>query len=424
MFCTPRKKVGEVMNRVVVTGLGVLTPVGIGVEDYWKALVRGENGIDKIQSFDASEYPSQIAGEVTEFNAQDFFSKKESRRMDRFVQFASAAAQLAVSDAGLEVNENNRETVGVSIGTGIGGLMTLEESHKNLLDGGPRKVSPFFIPKLIANMASGKVSIDLGARGPNLTMVTACATGTHAIGESLKILQRGDAQVMITGGAEATVSPLAVAGFSSMKALSTRNEEPEKASRPFDKDRDGFVIAEGAGVMILETLEHAEKRNAPIYAELTGFGMSGDAYHMTAPCPESEGASACMEYAIADAGIEKEAVGYINAHGTSTEYNDKLETLAIRKVFGAHADNLMVSSTKSMTGHLLGAAGGIESGAAVLALKHQYVHPTINLHTPDPECDLDYVPLEGREAKLNAVLVNNFGFGGTNATLIFEKLQE
>ncbi|WP_202943891.1 beta-ketoacyl-ACP synthase II [Natranaerobius thermophilus] len=412
------------LNRVVVTGLGVISPNGLGKEQFWNALQNGSSGVDEITSFDTEEFSTKIAGEVLDFEATDFFSKKEARRMDRFVQFASAASQMAVDDAALEITDELKNSVGVSIGSGIGGLQTLEESHKKLMEKGPKRVSPLFIPMMIANMASGKVSIDLGAKGPNLTLVTACATAAHAIGESLRILQRGECDVMITGGSEATVTPLAIAGFGSMKALSTRNDDPQKASRPFDKNRDGFVMGEGAGVLVLETLDHAIKRNAPIYAEVAGFGMTGDAYHMTAPCPDSTGAIACMEEAIQDAGISKTEIQYINAHGTSTEYNDRLETLAIKEVFQEHAENLLVSSTKSMTGHLLGAAGGVESVATLLSMTNNYVHPTINLETHDPKCDLDYVPNEGRHAELDTTLVNNFGFGGTNASLIFKSLKD
>ncbi len=407
-----------------MTGLGVISPVGSEKDKFWNSLKAGVSGVDEIKSFDTEDFSTKIAAEVKDFEPTDFFPKKEARRMDRFIQFASAAGQMAVDDAKLEINEENKDSVGVSIGSGIGGLQTFEDSHKTLLEKGPKRVSPFFIPMMIANMASGKLSIDLGATGPNLTIVTACATATHAIGESYRILQRGESDVMITGGAEATITPLAIAGFSSMKALSTRNDDPQRASRPFDNERDGFVMGEGSGILVLETLEHALARGAYIYGEVVGFGMSGDAYHMTAPCPESKGAKACMEEAISESGIAKSKIQYINAHGTSTAYNDKLETLAIKDVFEDYADKVMVSSTKSMTGHLLGAAGGVESIATLLSMRDSYIHPTINLENSDPECDLDYVPQQGREVELNTALINNFGFGGTNASLVLKKYSE
>ncbi|OWZ84194.1 beta-ketoacyl-ACP synthase II [Natranaerobius trueperi] len=412
------------MNRVVVTGVGVVSPIGIGKKEFWKSLETGKSGVSHIKAFNPEEHSTKIAAEVNDFEPTDFIPKKEAKRMDRFVQFASAASQMAAEDANLEISDENSEKVGISIGSGIGGLTTLEENHRKLIEKGPKRVSPFFIPMMIANMASGKVSIDLGARGPNLTLVTACATAAHAIGEALELLRRGKADVMITGGAEATISPLAIAGFGAMKALSTRNDEPEKASRPFDKDRDGFVMGEGAGILILETLDHAKERGAPIYAEVSGFGMTGDAHHMTAPCPESKGAIACMEEAIEDANISKTDIQYVNAHGTSTHYNDRLETNAIKEVFSDHASSLAVNSTKSMTGHLLGAAGGIESIATVLSMEKRYIHPTINLENQDPDLDLDYVPNKGRSMDISGALVNNFGFGGTNASLVFKSFEK
>jgi 3-oxoacyl-[acyl-carrier-protein] synthase II len=408
-------------RRVVVTGLGALTPVGNTAEEFWSSLVRGRSGIGPITRFDATGFPTRIAGEIRNFDPLDFVDKKEARRLDPYLQYAIAAASLAVQDASLDTGKVDAARFGVLIGSGIGGITTLLENHKTLLDRGPDRVSPFFIPMLIINMASGLVSMRFGAKGPNSSVVTACATGNHAIGDAFKLIQRGDADVMIAGGAEAIVIPLTIAGFCAMKAMSTRNDEPEKASRPFDAGRDGFVCSEGAGILVLESREHALRRDARIYAEVRGYGMSGDAHHMTAPDPEGDGAARSMANALRDAGAAPEDIGYVNAHGTSTPYNDKFETLAIKRVFGEHAQRLAVSSTKSMTGHLLGAAGGIEAIATTLALHHGVLPPTINYEQPDPDCDLDYVPNQARKQDVEVAASNAFGFGGTNATLIFAK---
>jgi 3-oxoacyl-[acyl-carrier-protein] synthase II len=389
------------------------------VDEFWSALLQGRSGIGPITKFDTAGYPTRIAGEVRNFDPLNFVDKKDARRLDPYLQYAVAASALAVQDAALETSKVEASRFGVLIGSGIGGITTLLESHRNLLEKGPDRVSPFFIPMLIVNMASGLVSMRFGAKGPNSSVVTACATGNHAIGDSFEILQRGDADVMIAGGSEAIIIPLTIAGFCSMKAMSTRNEEPTKAMRPFDATRDGFVCGEGAGIVVLETLEHAQARDARIYAEIIGYGMTGDAHHMTAPDPEGDGAARAMAMAVRDAGLEPSAVGYINAHGTSTPYNDKFETLAIKRVFGEHARRLAVSSTKSMTGHLLGAAGGIEAIATVLALHHGVLPPTINYETPDPDCDLDYIPNQARKQNVEVAISNAFGFGGTNATLAF-----
>ncbi len=406
-------------RRVVVTGLGALSPVGNTADEFWSSLLQGRSGVGPITKFDTEGYPTRIAGEVRNFDPLNFVDKKDARRLDPYLQYAVASSVLAVQDAALDTGKVDGARFGVLIGSGIGGISTLLESHRNLLEKGPDRVSPFFIPMIIANMASGLVSIRFGARGPNSSVVTACATGNHAIGDSFKIIQRGDADVMIAGGSEAIIIPLTIAGFCSMKAMSTRNEEPTKAMRPFDATRDGFVCGEGAGILILEALEHALARDARIYAEIVGYGMTGDAHHMTAPDPEGDGAMRAMTLALRDAGLDVSAVGYINAHGTSTPYNDKFETLAIKRVFGEHARRLAVSSTKSMTGHLLGAAGGVEAIATVLALHHGVLPPTINYETPDPECDLDYVPNQARKQNVEVALSNAFGFGGTNATLAF-----
>jgi len=409
-------------HRVVVTGMGIVTSLGSDLETFWSNLVAGKSGVSRIESFDVSEYPTQIAAEIKDFNPEDYIDRKEARRMDRFVQFAVAAGKMAVQDAGLELGVNvDPERVGVIVGSGIGGLGTWEEQHSILLEKGPKRVSPFFIPMMIANMASGQISMSIGAKGPNTTAVTACATGTHSIGDSFKLIQRGDADAMICGGAEATIRPTGLAGFCSMRAMSTRNDEPEKASRPFDAERDGFVMGEGSGVLVLESLEHAVKRGARIYAEVIGYGMSGDAYHITDPDPD--GAARCMQRALKDAGIEPEAIDYINAHGTSTPVGDRSETLAIKKAFGDHAYKLAVSSTKSMTGHLLGAAGGIESVILALTLKNGVIAPTINLENRDPECDLDYVPNAARKSDVKTALSNSFGFGGHNATIVMRKYE-
>jgi 3-oxoacyl-[acyl-carrier-protein] synthase II len=408
-------------RRVVVTGLGALTPVGNTAEEFWSSLLHGRSGIGPITRFDSTGYPTRIAGEIRNFDPLNFVDKKEARRLDPYLQYAIAAATLAVQDASLDTGRVDAHRFGVLIGSGIGGITTLLENHKTLLERGPDRVSPFFIPMLIINMASGLVSMRFGAKGPNSSVVTACATGNHALGDAFKIIQRGDADVMIAGGAEAIVLPLTIAGFCAMKAMSTRNDEPEKASRPFDAGRDGFVCSEGAGILVLEAREHALRRDARIYAELRGYGMSGDAHHMTAPDPEGDGAARAMAAALGDAGVAPEDVGYVNAHGTSTPYNDRFETQAIKRVFGDHARRLAVSSTKSMTGHLLGAAGGIEAIATSLALHHGVLPPTINYEQPDPECDLDYVPNHARKQDVEVAASNAFGFGGTNATLIFAK---
>jgi beta-ketoacyl-acyl-carrier-protein synthase II len=408
-------------RRVVVTGIGLVTPLGIGLEKTWKALCAGESGIARITRFDPTDYPTQIAGEVKDFDPAAFIEKKEIKKMDLFIHFAVGAAQLAAEDAGLKVTSENAERVGVYIGSGIGGLSSIETYHKVLQDKGPDRVSPFFIPMTIINLASGQVAIRLGARGPNSCAVTACATGNNCIGDAFRLIQRGDADVMVAGGAEAAVTPLGVAGFGAARALSRRNDEPTRASRPFDRDRDGFVLGEGAGVLVLEELEVATRRGARIYAEIVGYGMTADAYHITAPPDNGEGAVRCMELVIRDAGVAKEDIGYINAHGTST-FADKVETMAIKQVFGERAYRIPVSSTKSMTGHLLGAAGGIEAAFSVLAIHRGLLPPTINLDHPDPECDLDYVPGHARETSVHVVLSNSFGFGGVNACLLFKKL--
>jgi 3-oxoacyl-[acyl-carrier-protein] synthase II len=408
-------------RRVVVTGIGLVTPLGIGLEKTWKALCAGESGIARITRFDPTDYPTQIAGEVKDFDPAAFIEKKEIKKMDLFIHFAVGAAQLAAEDAGLKVTSENAERVGVYIGSGIGGLSSIETYHKVLQDKGPDRVSPFFIPMTIINLASGQVAIRLGARGPNSCAVTACATGNNCIGDAFRLIQRGDADVMVAGGAEAAVTPLGVAGFGAARALSRRNDEPTRASRPFDRDRDGFVLGEGAGVLVLEELEVATRRGARIYAEIVGYGMTADAYHITAPPDNGEGAVRCMELAIRDAGVAKEDIGYINAHGTST-FADKVETMAIKQVFGERAYRIPVSSTKSMTGHLLGAAGGIEAAFSALAIHRGLLPPTINLEHPDPECDLDYVPGRARETSVHVVLSNSFGFGGVNACLLFKKL--
>jgi 3-oxoacyl-[acyl-carrier-protein] synthase II len=408
-------------RRVVVTGLGALTPVGNTAEEFWSSLVHGRSGIGPITRFDATGFPTRIAGEVRNFDPLDFVDKKEARRLDPYLQYAIAAASLAVQDASLDTGKVDATRFGVMIGSGIGGITTLLENHKTFLDRGPDRVSPFFIPMLIINMASGLVSMRFGAKGPNSSVVTACATGNHAIGDAFRIIQRGEADVMIAGGAEAVILPLTIAGFCAIKAMTTRNDEPERASRPFDAERDGFVCSEGAGIVVLESREHALRRDARIYAEVRGYGMSGDAYHMTAPDPEGDGAARSMTAALQDAAVAPTDVGYINAHGTSTPYNDKFETMAIKRVFGEHARRLAVSSTKSMTGHMVGAAGGVEAIATALALHHGVLPPTINYEHPDPECDLDYVPNQARKQDVEVAASNAFGFGGTNATLIFAK---
>lgn len=411
-------------KRVVITGLGAVTPIGIGKDKFWQALLEGKSGIGKITRFDASEYTTQIAGEVKDFDPAQYIDKKEAKRMDRFTQFAVAASKMAFEDSGIDLQSEDLTRIGTMIGTGIGGMDTLNEQYKNLFDKGPSRISPFFIPMMIGNMAAGQTSITFGLQGPCNCVTTACATGTNAIGDAFKVIQRGDADVMVAGGTEAAISPIAVAGFCSMKALSTRNDEPEKASRPFDKDRNGFVMGEGSGVVILESLEHALARGAHIYAEIIGYGFNADAYHITAPAPEGAQAAKCMAMALKDGDIEPEAVDYINAHGTSTPLNDKNETLAIKSLFGDHAYKLAVSSIKSMTGHLLGAAGGIECIATALTIENGQIPPTINCDEPDEELDLDYVPHKSRKQMVNVALSNSLGFGGHNATILLKKFQK
>jgi 3-oxoacyl-[acyl-carrier-protein] synthase II len=399
-----------------------VTPLALGTEETWQALLSGRSGAAPITLFDASQHSAQFACEVKGFDPLQWVAKKDVKKMDRFIQFAIAAAEFAVKDAGLVVTPESAETVGVYIGSGIGGFGTIEREHTELMKGGPRKVSPFFIPAAIVNLASGWVSIRTGAKGPNSATATACTTSAHAIGDSFKIIQRGDADVMIAGGSEAAITPLAVGGFCSMRALSTRNDAPEKASRPFDKDRDGFVMGEGAGIVVLEELERARARGAKIYCEVIGYGMSGDAYHITAPCEDGSGAMNVMRKTLKDAGVAPEVVDYINCHGTSTPVGDPQEVKAIKAVFGEHARTLAISSTKSMTGHLLGAAGGLEAGITALAIRDQVLPPTINLENPDPECDLDCVPNQARKAKVDVALTNSFGFGGTNGALIMRRM--
>ena len=416
-------------RRVVVTGLGALTPVGNTAEELWSALKQARSGVGPITKFDATtknaqgefEYATRIAAEVKNFDPLQYVDKKEARRLDPFLQYAMACGVMAVDDAGLDTSKVDGTRFGVLIGSGIGGIQTLLSTHDTLREKGPDRVSPFFIPMMIVNMASGLVSMRFGAKGPNSAVITACATGNHAIGDAFRIIQRDEADLMIAGGAEAIIIPLTIAGFCAMKAMSTRNDEPTKASRPFDAGRDGFVCGEGGGVLVLESLEHAVRRDARIYAELVGYGMTGDAHHMTAPDPEGDGAARAMAAALRDAGLSGPEVGYINAHGTSTQYNDKFETLAIKRVFGDHTRRLAVSSTKSMTGHLLGAAGGVEAIATVLTLHHGVLPPTINYETPDPDCNLDYVPNQARKQDVEFALSNAFGFGGTNATVAFRK---
>lgn len=411
-------------KRVVVTGLGIICPIGIGIDAAWKSAVEGRSGICPITQFDASLLPSRIAGEVKGFDPAPYIEFKEIKKMDRFIHFAIAASDMALHDSDLKITSENAERVGVVIGSGMGGLPAIEHYHRIYLEKGHKRISPFFIPMLIINLASGNVSIRFGAKGPNSSVVTACATGNHAIGDAYEIIKRGDADVMIAGGAESCITHLGIAGFSAMKALSVRNHEPERASRPFDIDRDGFVMGEGAGILILETLDNALSRNAKIYAELVGYGMSSDAYHITAPAPKGEGAARCMKRALDKAGIEPEKIDYINAHGTSTKFGDELETDAVKTVFGEHAYKLCMSSTKSMIGHLLGAAGGVEAVYTVLSVYHNIALPTINLENPDPECDLDYVPNKSRQMEIEYAMTNSFGFGGTNACLIFKKYRE
>ncbi len=410
-------------RRVVVTGVGLVTPLGVGIDHVWQRILNGESGIAPNTRFDVASHETKFAGQVQGFQPEDYISPKELKRIDLFIQYALAATKIAMTDSGLEMSKEDAERVGVVVGTGLGGLPTLEKYHSILLERGPGRISPFFIPMLIANEAPGHIAIQHGIKGPNLCIVTACATGAHSIGESFRIIQYGDADVMVAGGTEANLTPLTVGGFNAMKALSTRNDAPEKASRPFDKDRDGFVVGEGSGIVILEELEHALKRGAKIYGELAGYGYNGDAYHITAPAPDGEGFVRCMKLALKDAGMSPDDVDYINAHGTSTELNDYTETLAIKEVFGEGSHKLPVSSTKSMIGHLLGAAGAVEAVFSLLSLRDQVCPPTINYETPDPNCDLDYVPNVKRSHKIDAVMSNSFGFGGTNSVLLFRRFE-
>ncbi|MEK4199293.1 beta-ketoacyl-ACP synthase II [Cytobacillus sp. FSL K6-0265] len=409
-------------KRVVVTGLGAVTPVGNNVEQSWSNIKAGKSGVGPLTRLNADEYPAKVAAEVKDFDIHEYLEKKEARKMDRFTHFAVASSIMAVKDANLTINDENAHRVGVWVGSGIGGMETFENQFETFLNRGYRRVSPFFVPMMIPDMAAGQVSITLGAKGVNSCTVTACATGTNSIGDAFKVIQRGDADVMVTGGAEAPITRMSVAGFCANTALST-NPDPATASRPFDKERDGFVIGEGAGILILEELEHALARGANIYAEIVGYGSTGDAYHITAPAPEGEGGARAMKMALDDAGLTPDQIDYVNAHGTSTDYNDKYETVAVKNVFGEHAYRLAISSTKSMTGHLLGAAGGVEAIFSILALRDSTLPPTINYKTKDPDCDLDYVPNESREKTIGAVMSNSLGFGGHNATIVFKKYQ-
>ena len=408
-------------KRVVITGMGAITPIGNTVETFWENAKSGVSGTERITSFDPSDHSSQVAAEIKDFDPTTFIDKKEAKRMDAFVQLAIAAADMAITDANLALDHIDRTRAGVLVGSGMGGLKTLEEQHRILLEKGAKRVSPFFIPMEIINLAPGQLSIRYGFQGTNISVATACATGAHAIGEALRYIQHGEMDVMLTGGTESCITPLSVAGFANMRALSTRNDDPTRASRPFDKGRDGFVIGEGSGIVILESLEHALARNAKIYAELVGYAATADAYHITSPDPEGNGVTRCMQRALADAGISPKDIDYINAHGTSTPFNDKFETLAIKRVFNSHSNTVPISSTKSMVGHTLGAAGAIELIATALSVKHDVVHPTINYETQDPDCDLDYVPNEARRVTVNAAISNSFGFGGTNASVVVKK---
>jgi 3-oxoacyl-[acyl-carrier-protein] synthase II len=410
-------------RRVVVTGVGLVSPLGVGTGPTWEGLLAGRSGAGAITLFDASQHSCRIACEVKGFDPLNWVEKKDVKKMDRFIQFAVAAADFALKDAGLRVAPENAERVGVYIGSGIGGFATIEREHRALLEGGPRRVSPFFIPASIVNLASGWVSIRTGAKGPNSATCTACTTGAHAVGDSFRLIQRGEADAMIAGGSEAAITPLGVGGFAAMRALSTRNEEPTRASRPFDRGRDGFVIGEGAGIVVLEELEQARRRGAPIYCELVGYGMSGDAFHISAPCEDGDGAIRVMRATLKDAGADPASVDYINVHGTSTPVGDSIEVKAIKAVFGDHARALAISSTKSMTGHLLGAAGGLEAGITALSIRDQVIPPTINLEDPDPECDLDCVPHQSRRTPVRYALTNSFGFGGTNGALLFRRME-
>lgn len=409
------------MNRVVITGLGAITPIGIGKEEFWDSLIKGKSGVDYITRFDTEDFITKIAAEIKDFNPEDYMDKKEVRRTDRFTQYALAGTYLALKDGNIDLSQVDKDRVGVVIGSGIGGMDTLEMEHTKLIEKGPKRISPLFIPMMISNMAPGQISMKYNLKGPTMIITTACASGNHAIGEAFKMIQRGTCHMIITGGSEAAITPLALAGFNAMKALSTRNEEPSKASRPFDKNRDGFVMGEGAGILILEELNHALRRNAIIYAEIVGYGASSDAYHITAPDPEVEGARKAMELALLDGKVSYDQIDYINAHGTSTYYNDKLETLAIKKVFKEHAYNINISSTKSMTGHLLGGAASIEAIATCLAIKEGIIPPTINYEVPDEECDLNYTPNKAVKREINFAMSNSLGFGGHNATILLKR---
>lgn len=408
-------------RRVVITGIGLVTPVGLTTAANWESILAGKSGVGLITRFDTERFEAKIAGEVKDFDPLKFIEKKEVKKMDRFIQYAIAATTEAFDESQLKITPENAERIGVIVGSGMGGIETIIQNEYVCREQGSNRVSPFFIPSCVINLAPGQISIRTGAKGPNFSPVSACATGTHAIGEAFQIIKRGEADAIIAGGAESTIIPVAIAGFSNMKALSTRNDAPEKASRPFDSERDGFIMGEGAGILILEELEHAQRRGAKIYAEVIGFGMNSDAYHITSPAPDGSGAARCMELTIASAGIKKEEVDYINAHGTSTPVNDAMETKAIKLAFGEHARKVLISSTKSMTGHLLGAAGAVEAAYTALAIHHQVVPPTINLEIPDPECDLDYVPNKARKAKIKVGISNSFGFGSTNACLALKK---
>jgi 3-oxoacyl-[acyl-carrier-protein] synthase II len=413
-----------IKKRVVISGLGLVTPLGIGVKSTWEALCAGKSGVGEITRFDSSAFATKIAAEIKDFKPQDFLSKKDARRIELFIAYALAATRMAIEDSGLVIDSTNETRVGAITGCGLGGLRFMEDTVLQVSEEGPKRVSPFFVPMMIGNMVPGLISVHFGARGPNSSLATACAAGTHAVGNSFRLIQNGTADAMITGGTEAVISPSCIAGFNSMKALSTRNDEPEKASRPFDRDRDGFVVGEGSGILIIEALDHALARNAPIYAEITGYGMTGDAYHMTSPSPDGDGAVRCMTAALEDAGIDGNRIDYINAHGTSTPLNDLYESRAIKTVFKEHAYSLAVSSTKSMTGHLLGGAGGIETVFTALTIYEDMIPPTINYDNQDEECDLDYVPNVARNTKVENAMTNSFGFGGTNATLILTKYKE
>ena len=411
-------------NRVVITGLGPVTPVGIGKNKFWQSLIQGKCGIDRISYFDTEKYPTKIAAEVKDFDYTNYISIKEANRMDKSTQFSIVAAMLALEDSKLKITEKDSYSTGVIIGSGIGGIGTFEKQHKILWEKGPGRVSPFFVPMMISNISAGEIAIKIGAKGPNGVITTACASSTHAIGMAFKLLQHGDAQIIISGGTEAAIAPMALAGFCKMRALSTQNDHPKKASKPFDRERDGFIMGEGAGILILETLQQAKGRNANIYAEIFGFGMTADAYHITAPAPEGEAAAKAMEIALKDAKIRPSQIDYINAHGTSTPLNDKLETLAVKRVFGKHAYNLKISSNKSMTGHLLGASGGVEAISTALTIKNDIIPPTINYNSPDPECDLDYVPNKSEKKIVDYAISNSFGFGGHNGVIVLGKYKK